>query len=82
MMKLFYRMCLSRVRYQLCRETDNILFLCFVVRASRYNRAKKTNLMRNLFLVYFVNLYMFRAYLGPSSSNEILSVQELGLIIL
>jgi len=27
----------------------------------------KTNLMHNLFLVYFVNLYMFRAYLGPSS---------------
>ena len=22
--------------------------------------------MHNLFLVYFVNLYMFRAYLGPS----------------
>jgi len=27
---------------------------------------RKTVLMHNLFLVYFVNLYMFRAYLGPS----------------
>jgi hypothetical protein len=25
--------------------------------------------MHNLFLVYFVNLYMFRAYLGPSSGS-------------
>jgi len=25
--------------------------------------------MHNLFLVYFVNLYMFRAYLGPSSEG-------------
>jgi len=24
---------------------------------------RKSNLMHNLFLVYFVNLYMFRAYL-------------------
>jgi len=26
---------------------------------------RKTNLMYNLFLVYFVKLYMIRAYLGP-----------------
>jgi len=25
--------------------------------------------MHNLFLVYFINLYMFRAYLGPSSGG-------------
>jgi len=25
--------------------------------------------MHNLFLVHFVNLYMFRAYLGPSSEG-------------
>jgi len=25
--------------------------------------------MHNLFLVYFVNLYMFRVYLGPSSGG-------------
>jgi len=31
---------------------------------------EKTNLMHNLFLVYFVNLYMFRAYLGPSSGGK------------
>jgi len=26
--------------------------------------------MNNLFLVYFVNLYMFRSYLGPSSGGK------------
>jgi len=26
--------------------------------------------MHNLFLVYFVNLYVFRAYLGPSSGGK------------
>jgi len=26
--------------------------------------------MHNSFLVYFVNLYMFRAYLGPSSGGK------------
>jgi hypothetical protein len=45
---------------------SNNEILCFVDRASLYNRVKKTNLMHNLFLVYLVNLYMFQAYLGPS----------------
>jgi len=43
--------------------------LCFVHRASRYNRVKKTNLMHNLFLVYFVKRYMFQVYLNPSSGG-------------
>jgi hypothetical protein len=43
---------------------------------------KKTNLMHNLFLVYFVNLYMFRAYLGPSSGGTTVYTQQLILIIL
>jgi len=38
--------------------------------------------MRNLFLVYFVNLYMFRAYLGPSSGGTTVCIQQLELIIL
>jgi len=38
-------------------------------------------LIHNLFLVYFVNLYMFREYLGPSSGGTTLFVQ-LVLIIL
>ena len=37
--------------------------------------------MRNLFLVYFVNLYMFRAYLGPSLGGTTECIQELVLII-
>ena len=37
--------------------------------------------MRNLFSVYFVNLYMFRAYLGPSSGGTTVYTQQLVLII-
>ena len=36
--------------------------------------------MRNLFLVYFVNMYMFRAYLGPSSGGTTVCIQQLVLI--
>ena len=38
--------------------------------------------MYNLFLLYFVNLYMFRAYLGPSSGGTTVCMQQLVLIIL
>jgi len=38
--------------------------------------------MHNLFLVYFVNLYMFWAYLGPSSGGITACIQQLVLIIL
>jgi len=38
--------------------------------------------MHNLLLVYFVNLYMFRAYLGPSSGGTTVRIQHLVLIIL
>jgi len=41
---------------------------------------KKTNLMHNLFLVYFVNIYMFRAYLGPSSGGKTVCIQQLVLL--
>ena len=54
----------------------------FVNRASRYNRVKKNQLMHNLFLVHFFNLYMFRAYLGPSSGGTTVCIQQLVLIIL
>jgi hypothetical protein len=54
----------------------------FVDRASRYNCVKKTNLMHNFFLVYFISLYMFRAYLGRSSGGTIVCIQQLVLIIL
>jgi len=42
----------------------------------------KSNMMHNLFSVYFVNLYMFRAYLGPSSGGTTVCIQQLVLIIL
>jgi len=35
--------------------------------------------MHNLFSVYFVNLYMFRAYLGPSSGGTTVCIQQLVL---
>jgi len=42
---------------------------------------RKTNLMHNLFLVHFVNLYNFRAYLRPSSGGTTICIQQLALII-
>jgi len=38
--------------------------------------------MHILFLLYFVNLYMFRVYLGPSSGGTTVRIQQLVLIIL
>ena len=40
-------------------------------------KSRKTNLMHDLFLVHFVNLYMFRAYLGPSSGGTTVCIQQL-----
>jgi len=37
--------------------------------------------MHNLFLLYFVKLYTFRAYLGPSSGGTTVCIQQLVLII-
>jgi hypothetical protein len=38
--------------------------------------------MHKLFPVYFVNLYMLRAYLGPSSGGTTVCIQQMVLIIL
>jgi hypothetical protein len=37
--------------------------------------------MHNLFLVYFVDLYMFQAYLGPSSGGTTVCIQQFVLVI-
>ena len=42
--------------------------------------ANKTNLTYNLFLVYFINLYMFQACLGSSSGGTTVCVQQLVII--
>jgi len=63
-------------------NNQQYFLLCFVDRTPRYNRVMKKQLMHNLFLVYFVNLYMFRAYLGPSSGGTTVCIQQLVLIIL
>ena len=66
----------SRIKY--------LNFLCFVDRASLYNLVNKATLMHNLFLVYrvFINLYMFRATMGPSWGETTVFVRHLILIIL
>ena len=46
------------------------------------NRVKKNQLMHNLFLVYLVNLYMFRACTGPSSGGTTVCIQQLVFFIL
>jgi len=46
------------------------------------NHIKKTNLMHYLFLVYSVNLYMFRSFLGPLSGGTTVCIQQLVLITL
>jgi hypothetical protein len=38
--------------------------------------------MHNLFVVYFVSLYRFRVYLGPSSGGTTVCIQQLVLIVL
>jgi hypothetical protein len=38
--------------------------------------------MHSLFFLYFVDLYMFRAYLGPSSGGTTVCIQQVVLIIL
>ena len=38
--------------------------------------------MHKLFLVYFVNLYMFRVYLGPSRGGTTVCIQHLVILIL
>jgi len=43
---------------------------------------RNTNLMHHLFLVYFLNLYMFRSYLGQSSGGATVCIQQFVVIIL
>jgi len=52
-----------------CEEL--LYILCFVDLASLHNNVNKTNLVHNLFFVYFISLYMFRVSLGPSSKEQL-----------
>jgi len=60
--------------------------LCPVDRASLYNLVNGTNLVHNLFLVYFLNfiynLYMFRTSPGPSTEGTTVFMRHLVLVIL
>jgi len=44
--------------------------LCFVDLYLEIIVYRETNFKHNLFLVYFVNFYMFRVYLCPSSGGK------------
>ena len=70
------------VGYVVHLKTELVFFLCFVDRASRYNRVKKNQLDAQLILSTFRHLYMFRAYLGPSSGGTTVCIQQVILIII
>ena len=56
--------------------------LCFVDRASLYNLVNEANLVHNFFLSMFINLYMFRANMCPSSGETTVFMRNLVLVIL
>ena len=58
------------------------LFFYVLLTVLLYIIALKNKLRHNLFLVYSINLYMFRAYLGPSSGGTTVCIQQLVIIIL
>ena len=62
------------------------VFFCSVDSASLHNLVNGTDLMHNLFIVYFVNfiynLYMFRTSPGPSSGGTTVFVRHLVLVSL
>jgi len=63
-----------------------VFFLCSVDRASLYNLVNETNLVHDLFLVYFVNfiynLYVFRTLPGAPSGGTTAFMRHLVLVIL
>ena len=62
-------------------EDSNYELLCSVDRASLYNLVNETNLVHDLFLVYFVNfvynLYMFRTSRCPSLGGRTVYIRHL-----
>ena len=68
--------------FQPCRLYPWIRFMFFLTVHLDIIVQRQTNLTHNLFLVYFVNLYMFLACLGPSSGGTTTCIQQLVLIIL
>jgi hypothetical protein len=53
-----------------------IYCFCFVDRASRYNCVKEKQLDAQFIRLYFANLYMFQAYLGPSSGGTTIHIER------
>jgi len=66
---------------------NKVRILCFVDRASLYNLVNKANLVHSLFLVYlslsiFINLYMFRETMCPSSGEIVVFMRHVVVVIL
>jgi hypothetical protein len=61
---------------------SHLQFVWTAVHTPIDTRVKKNQLDANLFLVYFTNLYMFRAYLGRASGGTTICIQHLVFIIL
>ena len=63
-----------------------VQIVCSVERASLYDLVNETNLVHNLFSVYFVNfiynLYIFQTTAGPSSGGTTIFMRHLALVIL
>jgi len=77
--KLHAPTCLWRWNRQSVPKRWHINFRC---RGITQKNHTKNNLIHNLSLVYFVNLYMFWAYLGQSSGVTTVCIQHLVHIIL
>jgi len=59
-----------------------VIFLCFVDRASLYNLVNKTKCTWFLSIFVFINLYMFRPTMCPSSEDTTVFMLHLVLVIL
>jgi hypothetical protein len=62
-------------------HSHNLVFLCSVDRASQYNLVNKNQLGAQFVLSIFINPYMFRATMGPSSGENTVSMRHLELFI-
>jgi len=58
------------------------VILCPVDRASLYNLVNETNLVHNLFSVYFANLIYNLTSPGPSTGGRTVFMRHLVLVIL
>jgi len=56
-------------------------FFAWVGKYPAVHLVKNANLIYNLFSLYFVKIFMFRSYLGPTSGGTTVCIQQLVLIV-